>query len=71
MVYNTKNYWGFGHFPSSDILETRKHDVSETGSVSFLRCLPPPLRTETYPVSETSCFLVSRISDEGRSPKTY
>jgi hypothetical protein len=28
---------GFGLFQSSGILETRKHDVSETGSVSALR----------------------------------
>jgi hypothetical protein len=27
----------FGLFPLSGILETRKHDVSETGSVSVLR----------------------------------
>jgi hypothetical protein len=32
-----KNYWVFGLFPSSDILVTRKHNVSETGSVSVLR----------------------------------
>jgi hypothetical protein len=37
MVYNTQNYWVLGLFPSSGILETRKHDVSETGSVSVLR----------------------------------
>jgi hypothetical protein len=37
MVYNTQNYWVFGHFPSSGILETRKHDISETESVSVLR----------------------------------
>jgi hypothetical protein len=36
MVYNTQNYWIFGLFPSSGILENRKHDVSETGSVSVL-----------------------------------
>jgi hypothetical protein len=30
-------YWVFGHCPSSGILETRKHSVSETGSVSVLR----------------------------------
>jgi hypothetical protein len=30
-------YWVFGLFPSSSILEKRKHDVSETGSVSVLR----------------------------------
>jgi hypothetical protein len=29
MVYNTQNYWVFGLFPSSGILETRKHNVSE------------------------------------------
>jgi hypothetical protein len=32
-------------------------------------CLPPHLRTETHPVSETLCFLVSRIPDDGKSPK--
>jgi hypothetical protein len=36
MVRNTQNYWVFGRFPSSGILEDRKHDVSETGSVSVL-----------------------------------
>jgi hypothetical protein len=38
MVYHTQNYLVFGLFPSSGILGTRKHDVSETGSVSVLRC---------------------------------
>jgi hypothetical protein len=38
MVYNTQNYWVFGLFPSSNVLGTRKHDLSETGSVSVLRC---------------------------------
>jgi hypothetical protein len=37
MVYNTQNYWVFGLLHSSGILEIRKHDVSETGSVSILR----------------------------------
>jgi hypothetical protein len=38
MVYTTQNYcFFFLLFPSSGILETRKHDVSETGSVSVLR----------------------------------
>jgi hypothetical protein len=35
------------------------------------RCLPPHLRKETDPVSETSCFLVPRIPDDGKSPKTH
>jgi hypothetical protein len=37
MVYKTQNYWVFGLCPSSGIVETRKHNVSETGSVSVLR----------------------------------
>jgi hypothetical protein len=36
MVYNTQDYWVFWTFPSSGILKTRKHDVSETGSVYVL-----------------------------------
>jgi hypothetical protein len=36
-VYNTQNYWVFGLCPSSGILDTRKHNVSETGSVFVLR----------------------------------
>jgi hypothetical protein len=59
----------FGLSPSSGILENRKHDVSETGSISLLRCLPPHLVKETS-VSETSCFLFFRIPDDGKSPKT-
>jgi hypothetical protein len=34
---NQKNFWVFGLLASSGILENRKHDVSETGSVSVLR----------------------------------
>jgi hypothetical protein len=37
MVYDTENYWVSGLCPSSGIVETRKHNVSETGSVSVLR----------------------------------
>jgi hypothetical protein len=37
MVYNTQNYWGSGPHPSSGILETKRHEVLETGSVSVLR----------------------------------
>jgi hypothetical protein len=39
-VIVTSSYTGllsFLDFPPSGILETRKHDVSETGSVSVLR----------------------------------
>jgi hypothetical protein len=37
MMYITQNYRVLGLFPSSGILENRKHDVSETGSGSVLR----------------------------------
>jgi hypothetical protein len=143
MVHNTQNYCVFGLCPSSGILETRKHNASETGSVSVLSwggedtylvdnpcqihysyilvpsicvlyhnfyCIfscylrpnlpslmwlngcvnltgvvqwlklafskgpnrvgvSPHVRTETDPVSETLCFLVYRIPDDGQSPK--
>jgi hypothetical protein len=36
MVYNTPYYWVFGLCPLSSILEARKLNVSETGSVSVL-----------------------------------
>jgi hypothetical protein len=34
---SAQNYWVFGHFQSSSILENRKNEISETGSVSILR----------------------------------
>jgi hypothetical protein len=37
MACNTQNYWVFGLFPSSGIIGTREHNISETGSVSVLR----------------------------------
>jgi hypothetical protein len=37
MYFGPQNYWIFGLFPSYGILGTRKHDLSETGSVSVLR----------------------------------
>jgi hypothetical protein len=33
MVDDTENYWGFGLFPSSGILDNRGQEVSETGSI--------------------------------------
>jgi hypothetical protein len=36
-LFCAQNYWVFGLCPSSGILETRKHNVSETGSVSVLK----------------------------------
>jgi hypothetical protein len=37
MVYNIQNCWASSLCPSSGILNTRNHNVSETGSVSILR----------------------------------
>jgi hypothetical protein len=33
----SQSYWAFGLFPPSGLVESRKHDVSETGFVSVLR----------------------------------
>jgi hypothetical protein len=54
MVYDTQNYWVFGLF--SIVWYSREHDVSHSKDP---RCLLPHLhlRTETDPVSETSCSL--------------
>jgi hypothetical protein len=38
MVYHNQNYWGFGLSPLPGIIGNRKHDISETRSVSVLRC---------------------------------
>jgi hypothetical protein len=70
MVYNTQNYWVLGLFPSSGILENttfRKLELfpssgegggEDTYSVGPLRkelISITGVRTETDPVSETSC----------------
>jgi hypothetical protein len=44
------NYWVLGLFPSSSILESRKHDVSETGSVSVLRRRGEKIPTQLGPL---------------------
>jgi hypothetical protein len=38
MVHDIQNHWIPGLCPSSGILNTRKHNVSETASVAILRC---------------------------------
>jgi hypothetical protein len=38
VVYNTQSDWASELCPSSVILNTRKHNVWETGSVSVLKC---------------------------------
>jgi hypothetical protein len=44
MLHNTQNYCVFVRCPSYGILNTRKHNVSETGSDSILK------RRETHSV---------------------
>jgi hypothetical protein len=43
MVYNTWHYWVLGLCPSSGILKTREHNVSEIG------CFYPQVRGEETP----------------------
>jgi hypothetical protein len=78
MVYDAENYWVSELCPSSGILNFRKHNVWDTGSVPIqgvrlaLRdptvqvssC--PHLGKKIHPVSETLCFLVSGIPDDGQ-----
>jgi hypothetical protein len=40
--------------------------ISSFYGAQLSRCLPPHLRTETDPVSEKSCFLLSIIPDDGK-----
>jgi hypothetical protein len=65
MVYHNQNYWVFGLAPLSGSLGTRKREVSETGSVSVLRC-----RGKTHTQLGPSCFLVPTIPDNRKSAKT-
>jgi hypothetical protein len=45
-------------------------EVSSFQGIQLSRCFPSPhLRTERDPVSETSCFLVSRIQEDGKVQK--
>jgi hypothetical protein len=70
LVYNTRDYWGFGLCLSSGIIKT-------TGDWIWLflrdptECLPLHLRTETDLVSETLGSLVFRTPDDGQSPVTW
>jgi hypothetical protein len=82
MVYNTQNYWAFGLCPPSSITETRKHNVSETSSVSFLRWggwqdtysveFPPPFswgrKQIQFPKRCVFYFLEYRTMDKVQKP---
>jgi hypothetical protein len=60
MEYNTHDYWVFGLFPSSGILENRKHYVSQTESVSVLRWRGKTL-TQLSPLESTNLSHVPRV----------
>jgi hypothetical protein len=77
---SVQNFWVIGLCPSSGVLETIKHKVSETGFFPILRWrgrkLPNRvgasllhLRAETEPVSEMLCFLDSITSDNRQRPE--
>jgi hypothetical protein len=50
MVHNTQNYWVFGLCPSSGIVKTTEHSVSEIRSASIFR-----LVADTYSVVSLRC----------------
>jgi hypothetical protein len=56
MVYNTLSYWLSGLYLLSGILNTREHSVSGKGKTE-IQLLDSS--------SETLCFLVFRILDDG------
>jgi hypothetical protein len=78
MVYNTQNCWVSGLCPSSGILNTSKHNVSGSWSVSVLRCGERETPTwwgllERVNLNHSTperCFLLFWIPEDGRGPET-
>jgi hypothetical protein len=55
MVFVVQNYKVyFGLYPSSGIYKTKNHNVSETGSVSFLRWMGQDRPTQLGPLERAS-----------------
>jgi hypothetical protein len=79
MMYNTQNYWVFGLCPSSgwllflEFLPLSTHCMQITITLHRGQCMEnsisPHMRTETDPVSETSCFS-SNYLESGRWTKS-
>jgi hypothetical protein len=44
-LYGPQNYQVSGLCPASKLLDARRHDISESGSVSILRCRNGPLES--------------------------
>jgi hypothetical protein len=84
MVYKTQNYWVFGLFPSLGILELENTTFRKLDLFPFSGVWGKKTRTQLGPleranlsnwitgpvISETSCFLVPKIPDDEKSPKT-
>jgi hypothetical protein len=64
MAYHNQNYWVFGLFPSSGIVGNRKHNISETVSVSILRCGGGKVLTKLGPLRQwTIVIAISCLRD--------
>jgi hypothetical protein len=64
MVYHNENQWVSELSPSSGILGNRKHDVSETGSVSVLRCGGEKSPTQLGPLDRASPVIEINLMSE-------
>jgi hypothetical protein len=53
-------------FRKLDLFPSSGEEGRHLGKSNLVGIFPPHLTTETDPVSETSCFLVSRIPDDGK-----
>jgi hypothetical protein len=62
MVYNTQDYCFFWTFPSPGILETKKHDVSEPGSVSVLKWKGGEDTLQTANISQINSYFELAIA---------
>jgi hypothetical protein len=76
MVHNTRNYWALGLCPSSCVQKnnTREHDVSETGCVTFFRWRGRETPTLLGPLGRTKlshCFSECRKMDRVHKPSNY
>jgi hypothetical protein len=71
MVYNTQTYWVLGLVPSSGILENTTFRKLDLFPAQLSRCLLPHrhMRTETEPVSETSCSLEYQTMEKVQKPQ--
>jgi hypothetical protein len=68
MVYAVQNYKVyFGLYPSSGVYKTKDHNVSETGSASFLRWMGPDRPTQLGPLEWARSILPHPPEEGDRS----